>query len=95
MSLLTQNLGYGQTGTIEIDVFTRLMVGNIADTEELRLDVPGTFDNTYSYIGIAESGSNPSDLVWSCIRCSWTNNRKTRIQYRTNMAWSDRAQGWN
>ena len=95
MSQLQTRLGYGQTGVIELDAVTRILNGQFYDNEEVRIDRPTLFDNAFEYVAVAPDGSKTSDPVWYCIRCTWVNNRKTRLQFRENIAWDDRAQGWS
>lgn len=79
----------------EVDVFTRLMNGLIWDEEEVRYDRPDSYRNTWAYVGLAKAGSSVLDPVWSCIRRSYDGRGKVyRDQFRANMVWNDRANGW-
>ncbi len=81
-------------GIIELNVFTRLLEGEIYDFEEIRKDSPLDYTDGYEYVGLAPSGSSIADPVWSCIRFTWENSRKTRMQYKADMTWNNRTQGW-
>lgn len=94
MSRLQSRLGYGRVGDVELDSFTRLLTNQIFDNEEVRLDKPLSWDNTYEYVSLALAGSSIDDPVWDCIRRTWVNNRCVRMQYQPNIAWSNRANGW-
>ena len=83
-----------KSADIETDVFTRICTEQFFDTEEVRMDKPQTFDGTFEYVGVAETGSATSDAVWQIIRVTWTANRPTRRQFQPDMIWDDRTQGW-
>lgn len=83
-----------KTADLELDVFTRILTGQIYDNEEVRMDKPESYNNGFEYCGVAELGSDPSLPVWNCIRCTWMNNRKVRMQYRSNIIWNNRSGGW-
>ena len=72
MTLYSIPLGYGKTGTVEVDTFTRMLNNQIYDNEEIRMEKPLTWDGTYEYMGLAPSGSLVNDPVWACIRKTWT-----------------------
>ena len=95
MSELQTHLGYGKVGVIEMDTFTRILMGKIYDTEEIRKDSPTDYGNGFEYIGVAPLGSNINDPVWFCVRCTWVDSRKVRYQFREFISWTDRQQGWN
>jgi hypothetical protein len=95
MSQTILNLGNGRESVTEDSVFTRLMNGQILDTEEVRYDSPADLRGSWAYVGVALAGSSPLDAVWSCIRRSFDGNGKRyRDQFRANIAWTDRANGW-
>jgi len=74
--------------------FGRILNEQFHNNEEIRIDRPYTYDNTFEYIAVAPSGSNTSEAIWNCIRISWVANRQTRIQFRSNVVYDDRTQGW-
>ena len=76
------------------DTFTRIMQGQIENTEEMRRDAPVSFVGSFEYIGVATAGSNTGALVWDVVRVTWSGNKKVRYQFRENIAWDDRALGW-
>ena len=84
-----------QQGIIEMDVFTRLLKGEIYDTEEVRKESPSDYSNGFEYVGVALSGSSIYDPVWNCCRCTWESFKKTRIQFRKNISWDQKDLGWN
>lgn len=90
MSQLTLNLGNGKRGTVELDTFTRMLTSQIYDTEEMRMSRPISCANGFEYMAIAISNSSITDNVWSCIRRTWLNNKCVRIQFKENIAWSDK-----
>lgn len=91
MSLLSIKLGNGKEGIVEVDTFTRMLNNQIYDSEEMRLERGSDLTLSYEYMGIAPSGSSTSLPVWSCIRKTWANSRCTRVQYKDNIAWSNKA----
>lgn len=91
MSRLLSNLGSGTQSDIETDIFTRMLTNQIFDTEEIRKD----WTSQYEYVGIAALGSDTSLPLWNCVRCTWTNGHKTRIQFRSKVVWDNRYIGWN
>lgn len=95
MAKLSIREGYGKSYIIEVSDFTRILKGEFEDNEEVRIDRPVDWTDGYEYVGVAPAGSSPNDTVWSCLRCKWLNNRKERIQFRSDIAWSNRTQGWN
>lgn len=74
--------------------FTRILNGQLNDTEEMRLEKPMSYGMGFEYVGVGPNGANTADLVWNVVRCEWIDSKKTRIQYRNNIAWDDRAIGW-
>lgn len=79
-----------------LDTFTRLKLGHIYVTEELRYDRPVSYVNSFSYCGVAIAGSATSDLVWNVTRVTYNaNQRATREQYRANISWDNRTVGWS
>ena len=76
------------------DTFTRIMQGQIENTEEMRRDAPVSFVGSFEYIGVATAGSSTGALVWDVVRVTWSNNKKVHYQFRENIAWDDRALGW-
>lgn len=94
MSLATFRLGNGKTGTIELDAFTRMLNNEIYDTEEMRLERPVGYEYGYEYMGLALSGSSPSEPVWCCIRRTWLNKTVIRIQYKSEVIWDFKWIGW-
>lgn len=94
MSLLTIRLGYGKTGTVELDVFTRLLNNQLYDNEEIRVDRPVDLTADFEYVAVATAGSSPDDPVWSCIRRSWINKHVVRIQYQSGIPWTYKELGW-
>lgn len=95
MSLLQVNLGNGRQGTIELDTFTRMLKDEFYDNEEVRMDKPEAWANSYCYMAIAPTGSSIYAPVWSCIRKTFNADSKgIRMQYRENIAWADHTIGW-
>jgi hypothetical protein len=94
MSLLQYSLGYGKSAIVETDTFTRILAGQFYDYEEVRSEKPSDYGTGYEYVATAPNGSDPSDFVWQCIRCTWVNNKKSRLQFRENLSWTNRSQGW-
>ena len=76
------------------DTFTRIMQGQYNNNEEVRFEVPTSYMNNYEYVAVAPVGSLPTEPVWSCVRCEWVNNKKTRLQFRQSVSWIDRSIGW-
>lgn len=91
MAQLETELGYGKRAIIETDTFTRLLKGEVYDDEELRKDVSGA----YEYVALAKDGSASSAAVWYCVRVTWQDGHKTRMQYRADIRWDQKDQGWN
>ncbi len=95
MSILKTRLGYGKEAMVEMDTFTRIMKGEFWDFEEVRYDRPMDYKDAYAYIGVAPAGSPTTDFVWFCIRRTYNAFGKVaRDQFRSNMAWDDRASNW-
>lgn len=82
-------------GVIELETFNRILQGDIYDYEEIRMDKPTDYTNGFEYVGLAPTGSSIFDPVWSCVRCTWVNMKKTRMQFRANMPWDLRINGWD
>lgn len=95
MALLVTKLGNGQSQAIENDTFSRMCKEDFYDWEEVRFDIPLAFNQTFSYVAVAPAGTSPSALSWACIRASWFNGRKVRMQFREGISWDDRSSGWN
>ena len=91
MSRLSYNLGYGKYADVELDTFTRILTSQIYDTEEIRKD----WDYPFEYVAIADIGSDTSLPVWNCIRCTWDNGHKIRVQFKSNISWDNRINGWS
>ncbi len=79
-----------KSADLELDVFTRLLTGQVSDGEEVRKDWEGNFE----YVGLAEAGTNPEAPVWNCVKCTWVNGRRVRFQFKSNMSWTNRTMGW-
>lgn len=94
MGKLTVNLGYGHTGTAETSTFARLLRGEVEDDEVLQFDRTSYLPTGFEYVAVAPTGSQDTDYVWNCVRCTWINNRKIKMQYRANIAWTERFNGW-
>lgn len=90
MSQLQVSLGYGKIGIIELDTFTRILNDQIYDTEEIRKD----FNGNYEYVAIALSGSNVDDSVWNCVRVTWLNGHRIRVQFQSNISWTTKDLNW-
>lgn len=75
--------------------FGRILNEQFNDNEQVLFDVPQTYDATFEYVGVAINTASPSDSVWMVIRVSWVLNRKTKMQFQSGIAWSQRTQGWN
>jgi hypothetical protein len=96
MSQIQTRLDPSRSQIEEIDVFTRLLTGQIWDEEEVRYLRPTSYINTWAYVGVAKSGASPLDPVWSCIRRSYDGRGKIyRDQFRESIAWTDVESGWN
>ena len=98
MAQLSTHLGYGKTGIIELDIFTRMLREEIYDYEEVRLVQPsyGAYWNTFSYMGLAIAGSPIDQPVWNVIRKTIDGGGRTsRIQFRENIKWTEYALGWS
>lgn len=85
--------GYGNY-KLELDSFARILNGHIYNTEEVRFERPQNYLNSFEYVGLAPLGSLPTDPVWDCVRCSWVNNRKIRMQFQAKIPWETRSVGW-
>ncbi len=95
MSQIQTRLDSSRSQIEEVDVFTRIMNGQFWDEEEVRYDRPSSYINTWAYVGLATSGTSVLDPVWSCVRRSYDGQGKVyRDQFRTKVAWSERANGW-
>ncbi len=95
MSQIQTRLDSSHSQIEEQDVFTRIMNGEFWDEEEVRYDRPSSYCNTWAYVGLARAGSSILDPVWACVRRSYDANGKVyRDQFKANMAWSERANGW-
>ncbi len=95
MSQIQTHLGYSNYSIVEQDVFTRIMKGEFLDGEEVRYDRPIDYRAAWAYVGVAKAGASILDMVWNVIRRSYDANGKCyRDQFRANIAWSDRANGW-
>ncbi len=77
-----------------ISTFGRIINGQLRENEDVRFDKPQTWDGTFEYIGVALKNSSINDSTWSIVRVSWILNRRTYMQYRTGIAWTERTQGW-
>jgi hypothetical protein len=96
MAYITVPLGYGRIAMIDADDFKRIMHDALYDNEEMRLDIPESCIDTFSYKAIALSGSATSAAVWSVMRTTWDSvGRETRHQFRENISWDGRALGWS
>ncbi len=82
-------------GVIELDVFTRILKGEIYDSEEVRKDFDGSYGIGAEYVGVALAGSSTSDEVWNCVKCTWINNHKTKLQFKANISWDSRISVFN
>lgn len=95
MSQIQTRLDASRSQIEEIDVFTRIMQGEFWDEEEVRYDRPASYVNTWAYVGLAAKGASVLDPVWACVRRSYNANGKVyRDQFRENIAWNERANGW-
>lgn len=94
MALIVTENWSGGFSVHESDKFTRIIFGQFAATEEVRIDRPSSYDNGFEYVAIAPSGSDTGLTVWSCVRCTWANKHKTRMQFRENISWDARTIGW-
>ncbi len=90
MSLVSFRLGNGNTGTVEIDCFTRLLNNQIYDTEEIRKAWYGN----YEYVCVGPLGSSIYEPVWNAIRTTWINGKRFRVQYQPNLAYAYITDGW-
>jgi hypothetical protein len=85
----------GQLQTSTSQEFARIYNEQFNDNEEVRLDTPVPLNSNFAYAGVALSGSSVDDPVWSIIRTSFDiNGRRDRIQFRVNLTWTGRTQGW-
>jgi hypothetical protein len=94
MALVLLNLGYGKAGIYEVDKFTRILDAQVYDSEEIRIERPDSYGNGFEYVAIAPVGSDTGISVWACVRCTWVNKQKVRMQFRDNVSWDSRAVGW-
>lgn len=95
MAYIQVNLGYGRKALIDADTSKRLMQDAFYDTEEMREDSPDVCIDTYSYKAVALAGSSTASAVWSVLRTTWgAKGTPTRFQFRENVAWDDRGNGW-
>lgn len=86
--------GYLQAVPV-LDPFVRLRLGFIAADEEARFDSPGSYPNSFAYVGVAPAGSSVSAAVWNVMRVSYdSNGRKSREQFRAGISWESRPVGW-
>lgn len=76
------------------DTFTRILQGQINDNEEIRCEKPMSYALGYEYVGLGPDGANTADPVWDVVRVEWVSSKKTRMQYRADISWDDRAIGW-
>lgn len=90
MARLHIRLGNGRTGTLELDDFSRIQHEDFYDYEEVRKIWVGN----YEFIAVAENGASIYEPVWKCVRITWLNGKKMRIQYQENIAYSDINNGW-
>src|SRR5688572_23789035 len=74
--------------------FGRILNGQVRDTEEVRKDFACIDCDGYEYVAYGPAGANVNDTVWLCVRRTWENKVVIRTQYRENIAWSNRAEGW-
>lgn len=75
--------------------FGRILNEQFNDNEQVLVDVPQSFDNTFEYVGVANNTASPSDPVWMVIRVTWILNRKTKMQFRSSVIWNNRTLGWS
>lgn len=95
MAYIQVNLGYGRSALIDADDAKRLLHDAMYDSEEMREDIPAAPISTYSYKGMAVSGSLTSAAVWSIIRITYdAEGRNVRTQFRADVAWDSRDLGW-
>lgn len=90
MGRIQANLGNGLFGDVEIDPFTQILNSQISVFQQVRVDTPSVFDNTFEYIGIANTTALTSDNTWGIVRKTWMNNRITRYQYLGGVSWDNR-----
>lgn len=91
MGRIQQNLGNGYFGDVELDLFTKLLTGQIDITDEIRKDTPQAFNDTFEFIGLSFSGAPTSENLWGISRISWSNNRPIRFQFLGGVAWDNRT----
>ena len=92
MSQVVTRLGYGVTGIVEADQFTRILNEQFYDDEEVRM----LRNSVYEYCGVALAGSLTSDPVWTCLRQSRDINGKVcRWQIKFNVVWDNISQWIN
>lgn len=94
MAQIVTELGYGKQSIVEDSTFTRLLSGQVYDDEEIRREAFTDDGSGYEYVGVAKAGSGVEDQVWCVIRRSFTSNRCSRVQFRADISWSNRSQGW-
>lgn len=81
--------------SVPVPIVTRILRGEIYSGEEWRSDTPVQLFNSFSYMGIAKKDSNTAASIWDVIRFSYDGNgNESRKQYRTQIAWDNRASGW-
>ena len=92
MALLAFRLGNGRYGIVDADTCQRILNEALYDTEELRKDTPLALQSSYSYSGLALSGSATSSPVWNVVRFTYdANGAESRIQYLPSITWDGRA----
>lgn len=76
--------------------FARILAKEPLDVEEVRIDGLDNLVSGFIYTGYATEGSLTSAAVWLVVRVSMNaNENPTRIQYRNNVVWDNRATGWS
>lgn len=88
--MLIERLGNGQAALYETETFTRMMKGEVLDSEEIRKYWAGP----YEYTCLAPLGTPIDDPIWSAVRTTWLNNKIVRVQYQENMTYSNITDGW-
>ena len=71
--------------------FRRVLKAEPDAGEEMRREETSDFD----YAGLAADGTATSALAWDVVRFTKTSNVITRIQFREDIVWDDRASGWS
>lgn len=95
MAQIETELGYGRRAIVEADTFTRIIAGQFYDDEEVRRDVGEYAGPRYEYVGVAVTGSLSSENKWCVVRATFNEqSRMSRMQYRANISWDQREQGW-